>query len=81
MASNRLNLAAAGDNDSSRAEKTARDTLDHHMGRATTDAEWATARARLLEFVAVLRSWDLPVLSNTSEGGKVVLMLQPRSGP
>jgi hypothetical protein len=79
MASNRLNfVAASSEAGSIRSDKAARDTLNIHIGRATSDAEWTRARARLLEFVTVLRSWDLPVETDESEVGNVILIPQPR---
>jgi hypothetical protein len=79
MASNRISFVAANSGAGSiRSEKAARDTLNLHIGRATTDAEWTRARARLVEFVTVLRSWDLPVGADESEAGNVILIRQPR---
>lgn len=79
MALNRLNLVAANSEaGSTGSEKVARDTLDITIGRATTDAEWARARVRLLEFVTVLRGWDLPAQTDESEVGNVILIRQPR---
>jgi hypothetical protein len=43
-----------------RLEDDARRSLDRHAGRIFTDAEWAHARSRLLEFVTILREWDRP---------------------
>ena len=79
MASNRISFVAANSGAGSiRSEKAARDTLNIHSGRAATDAEWTRARARLLEFVTVLRSWDLPGETDQSEVGNVILIPQPR---
>ena len=39
-------------------ENTARAALELRAGRCLTDAEWAAARARLLEFGTILRSWE-----------------------
>ena len=39
-------------------ETAARMAVDARAGRVLTDAEWAKAKARLVEFVAILRSWD-----------------------
>lgn len=36
----------------------ARAALELHVGRSLTDAEWADARARLVEFVSILRGWE-----------------------
>lgn len=79
MASNRLNLAAA-DSEICPAgmENAARDALDLHLGHAITDAEWARTRAKLLEFVSILRSWDRPAETDESEGGNVILISQRR---
>jgi hypothetical protein len=79
MASNRLNLVDGScQNGSSPTEKAARATLNLHYGRAITDAEWASARAGLLEFVAVLRSWDLPIRAGESDVGNVTPIRQSR---
>ena len=79
MASNRINfVAASAEAGSIRSEKAARDTFNLHIGRATTDAEWTRARARLVEFVTVLRNWDLPVETDESEVGNVILIRRPR---
>jgi hypothetical protein len=39
-------------------ENAARAALDHRNGRALTDTEWEGARASLIEFVTMLRSWE-----------------------
>ena len=39
-------------------EKLAREAVDLRAGRALTDMEWEHARARLMEFAAILRSWQ-----------------------
>ena len=39
-------------------EGAARAALDSRAGRALTDADWAVAKDRLLEFFAILRDWD-----------------------
>jgi hypothetical protein len=44
-----------------RLEDAARATLDLDADRTLTDAEWARARTRLLEWVAILRAWDQQV--------------------
>jgi hypothetical protein len=36
----------------------ARAALDSRAGRTLTDADWADAKDRLLEFFAILRGWD-----------------------
>jgi len=32
--------------------------LELRVGRRLTDLEWATTRARLLEFATILRAWE-----------------------
>jgi hypothetical protein len=39
-------------------EAAARADIEQRADRAFTDAEWATARARLLEFAVILRDWQ-----------------------
>lgn len=39
-------------------EVAARAALELRVGRSLTDAEWADARARLVEFVNILRAWE-----------------------
>lgn len=39
-------------------EVTARQALDLLAGRTLTNAEWSRIRAKLLEFVSILRAWD-----------------------
>jgi hypothetical protein len=36
----------------------ARAALDSRAGRTLTDADWAVAKDRLLEFFHILRGWD-----------------------
>jgi hypothetical protein len=38
-------------------ETKARAAFDLRANRTLTDAEWATMRARLLEFAGILRAW------------------------
>jgi hypothetical protein len=39
-------------------EGAARAALDWRAGRTLTDADWAVAKDRLLEFFNILRGWD-----------------------
>jgi len=39
-------------------ERAARSEVESRAGRTLTDAEWATMRARLIDFAAVLRTWQ-----------------------
>jgi hypothetical protein len=50
-------------------EAAARSAIELRAGRALTDAEWAAARARLLEFAGILRTWDR--MTTASGRGKV----------
>jgi hypothetical protein len=52
-------------------EGAARKSLDLRVGRSFTDGEWARARARLLEFVTLLRNWEQDAKTRPSELGKV----------
>lgn len=61
-----------------RSEVAARAALERHGGRALTDAEWARARARLLEFISILRTWDRQAKTNEFEVGNVVCIRKPR---
>lgn len=53
----------------------ARTEIELHAGRPITDAEWAAARARLLEFAGILRGWDRETTS--SRRGNVEVLCQP----
>src|SRR5260370_31343378 len=52
-------------------ELAARAALAARAGHTLTDAEWGAARARLLEFVDILRAWDRK--TTAPRLGKVVL--------
>src|SRR5688572_6628885 len=39
-------------------EEVARAALDSRAGRTLTDEEWVVGKARMLEFVGLLRDWD-----------------------
>ena len=39
-------------------EASARAAFEPRVGRALTDREWAAVRARLVEFVGILRIWE-----------------------
>jgi len=49
------------------AEDTARATVESLAGRTLSEVEWARVRARLLEFVTILRGWK--VKANTPDSG------------
>ncbi len=64
-----------------RLEDGARASLNRCAGRVLTDAEWARARGRLLEFMNILRNWDRQGETKQSEAGNVVVIrrIGPRS--
>lgn len=39
-------------------ENAARAAIEIRAGHALTEVEWTRVRARLIEFVAILRSWE-----------------------
>ena len=47
-----------GDRSRIQTEAAARAAIELRADAALTDAEWAAARARLLEFVGILRDWN-----------------------
>ena len=44
----------------------ARAAVDLRVGRVLTDAEWARARATLIEFVTLMRKWEQAAAANDS---------------
>jgi len=56
-------------------EAAARSAIELHAGCALTDAQWAAARARLLEFAGILRGWDRK--TTASRRGNVEVLCQP----
>jgi hypothetical protein len=50
-------------------EEAARAAVELRADRAFTDSEWAAARARLLDFADILRSWEKR--TSLSERGNV----------
>ncbi len=59
----------------SQIEDAARAAIELRVGRALTAAEWGAARARLLEFAAILRDWDRK--TTVSQRGNVEVLWQP----
>ena len=47
-------------------EDAARAALDSHAGCALTDADWAVAKDRLLEFFNILRAWGRKTKNETA---------------
>ncbi|MEP6636730.1 MAG: hypothetical protein ABJB97_08380 [Acidobacteriota bacterium] len=54
-----------------RLEVVARALLDSRVGRTLSDGEWSRARAKLLQFVAILRAWDQRTKSHKPGFGNV----------
>lgn len=57
-------------------EDAARVALDSQGKRTLTDAEWASARGKLLEFVTILCGWDQKVKNTAPRLGKVEALCQ-----
>jgi hypothetical protein len=55
-------------------ESTARAALALQAGRVLSDREWASAAARLREFVNILRSWSQPDRTIHAQVDNVVAM-------
>jgi hypothetical protein len=47
-----------GDRSPKQPEALARAAIELRAGHSLTDAEWTAVRARLVEFVSILRVWD-----------------------
>jgi hypothetical protein len=58
------------DENSTRLEQAARTALSSGTGRDLTDVEWRRARARVLEFVTLLRAWDRKARTGEAEVDK-----------
>jgi Rieske Fe-S protein len=56
-------------------EAAARSAIETHAGCALTDAQWAAARARLLEFAGILRDWGRKTAA--LRRGNVEVLCQP----
>ena len=63
--------------DRGQMEAAARTAIELHAGRALTDAQWAAARARLLEFTAILRDWDRKTTPSRRDKIEVLCQLEP----
>jgi len=70
--------AAPSQSGPSRLENAARRALDRHVGRAVTDAEWARARARLVEFATILRTWQQKAPASERQFGNVISICQSK---
>jgi hypothetical protein len=56
-----------GRQDENCKEKAARTALASRVGRDLTDLEWGRARARMLEFVMILRAWERRTVASEAE--------------
>lgn len=63
---------------SERLERDARAAVDLRAGRALSDVEWVRARAKLLEFVTILRRWDRQAKTKKPGVDKVGMMIRRR---
>jgi hypothetical protein len=55
-------------------ESAARASLEQRAGRTFIDTEWVRVRARLMEFIGILRSWDR--MTTPSGRGNVEVLCQ-----
>ena len=62
-------------------EAAARTALESLTGRALTEEDWVRERARLLEFVTILRAWDQQAKTSQSKAGRVVKELPCQREP
>ena len=53
-------------------EGAARAALDSRAGRTLTDADWAVAKDRLLDFFNILRAWGRKTKNETARGDLVM---------
>jgi len=65
-----LNAARVQSGPAREKESAARTALEERAGRTLSDLEWDRARARLLEFAALLRAWHRKGTSSECELGK-----------
>lgn len=68
-----------GNRSPAQLEAEAREAVHLRVGRSLTDCEWAPARARLLEFVRILRAWEQT--SSRTPRGNVEVSSRARFGP
>ena len=64
-----------GDRSPRQIEASARAAMERGANRTFTDAEWAAMRARLRDFVGILRGWDRK--TKASRRGNVEVLCQP----
>jgi hypothetical protein len=66
MERRRIHLRDKPDHSNSPAERAARAELERQLERPLTDQEWADQRKRLLQFVQLMRRWDMEQRSGKS---------------
>jgi len=76
MASRKFNAEPAGETKLTNLESAARGALEGVAPRAFSDLEWERVRAKLLEFVAILREWDRQIKASAPRADDVVMMRQ-----
>jgi hypothetical protein len=79
MASRTFN-APAGGTKLTHLESTARGALEGVASRPFSDLEWGRMRARLLEFVGILREWDRQTTMSAPRADNVVMIGHPATG-
>jgi hypothetical protein len=77
MASRTFNAQPAGETKLTHLESAARGALEAVASRAFSDLEWERVRARVLEFVAILRGWDRQTKTSEPRADNVVMIKQP----
>jgi hypothetical protein len=77
MALRTFNTQPAGETKQTHSESAARGALEAVASRAFSDLEWERARAMLLEFVAILREWDLQTQTSAPRADNVVMIRHP----
>jgi hypothetical protein len=72
-------MRAGNDRDDNRTQNdvAGRAALELRVGRALTDAEWAAARARLVEFVSILRGWEQKTTASRRGNVEVLCQREP----
>jgi hypothetical protein len=58
-------------------EAAARSAIERRAYRAFTDAEWATSRARLLEFAGIVRAWERSAAASSRGSVEVLCQQKP----
>lgn len=69
-------LVIEADLSASALEAAARRAHESGAGRCLSDAEWAEARSRLLDFAVILRGWDRKAKNPQPELGNVDAICQ-----